>query len=206
MSKQSQELKPIIIASLANISDWEQVFNGLIVRLSLTDFVDEDQGVRETAALTMIDPSVPPPGAPATWISIEAFQIELHGRFPGMGQQAIAKRNFVDDHLDKLFTAAVQRSIEVKGNVFALAQWLGNSVTMENLLPIYGNLRYDDIYGRKKAITTRFRVSNRHGVIICLTKLLELRMAKESQTGSHMFMDQIRPWMLRLRTHLTAGV
>ena len=65
-----------------------------------------------------------------------------------MGQQAIAKRNFVDDRLDKLFTAAVQRSIEVKGNVLALAQWLVNSVTMENLLPIYGNLRYDDIYGR----------------------------------------------------------
>ena len=122
-----------------------------------------------------------------------------------MGQQAIAKRNFVDDHLEKLFTAAVQRSIEVKGNVLALAQWLVNSVTMENLLPIYGNLRYDDIYGRKKAVTTRFRVSNRHGVIICLTKLLELRMAKESQTRSHIFMDQIRSWMLRLRTHLTAG-
>jgi hypothetical protein len=153
----------------------------------------------------MIDPSVPPPGAPATWISIEAFQNGLHARFPGGGQQAIAKRNFVDDHLDKLFTAAVQRSIEVKGNVLALAQWLVNSVTMENLLPIYGNLRYDDIYGRNKAITTRFRVSNRHGVIICLTKLLELRMAKESQTGSHVFMDQIRSWMLKLRTHLTAG-
>ena len=60
---------------------------------------------------------------------------------------------------------------------------------MKNILPIYGNLRYDDIYGRKKAITTRFRVSNRHGVIICLTKLLELRMAKESQTSSHIFMD-----------------
>ena len=155
MSKQSQELKPIIIASLANISDWEQVFNGLIVRLSLTDFVDEDQEVRETAALTMIDPSVPPSGAPATWISIEAFQIGLHGRFPGNGQQAIAKRAFVDDHLDKLFTAAVQRSIELKGNVLALAQWLVNSVTMENLLPIYGNLRYDDIYGRKTIIFIR---------------------------------------------------
>ena len=64
MSKQNLELKPTIIASSANISDWEQVFNGLIDRLSLSDFVDEDQGVRETAALTMIDPSVPPPGAP----------------------------------------------------------------------------------------------------------------------------------------------
>ncbi len=30
-------------------------------------------------------------------------------------------------------------------------------------------------------------------------------MAKETQTGSHVFMDQIRSWMLRLRTHLTAG-
>ena len=148
MSKQNQELKPII----SNISDWEQVFNGPITRLSLSDFVDESQEVREAAALTMVDPSVPPQGAPATWISIEVFQIGLHGKFPGMGQQAIAKRNFVDDHLDKLFTAAVQRSIEVKGNVLALAPWLVNSVTMENLLPIYGNLRYDDFYGRKKVI------------------------------------------------------
>ena len=124
MSKQIPELKPIIIATLANICDWEQVFNGHIVRLSLQEFVEEDQNVREAAALTMIDPSVPPPGAPATWISIEAFQTGLHAKFPGLGQQAIAKRNFVDDHLDKLFTAAVQRSIEVKGNVLALAQWL----------------------------------------------------------------------------------
>ena len=48
MSKQNLELKPTIIASLANISDWEQVFNGLVVRLSLSDFVDEDQGVRSS--------------------------------------------------------------------------------------------------------------------------------------------------------------
>ena len=59
--------------------------------------------------------------------------------------------------------------------------------------------------GERRSFTTRFRVSNRHGVIICLTKLLELKMAKESQIGSHTFMDQIRSWMLRLRTHLAAG-
>ena len=204
MSKQ-QELKPIIIASLANISDWEQVFNGLVIRLSLSDFLSEDQNVRDAAALTMVDPSIPPANAGANWISIEAFQTGLHGRFPGNGQIAIAKRAFVDSHLDKLFSAAVQRSVEVKGNVLSIAQWLVNSVTTENLLPIFGTLRYDDIYGRQKAITTRFRVSNRHGVILCLTKLLELRMAKETQTDSHVFMDQIRSWMLRLRTHLTAG-
>ena len=204
MSKQ-QELKPTIIASLANISDWEQVFNGLVIRLSLSDFLSEDENVRDAAALTMVDPSIPPANAGANWISIEAFQIGLHGKFPGQGQIAIAKRAFVDSHLDKLFTAAVQRSVEVKGNVLSIAQWLVNSVTTENLLPIFGTLRYDDIYGRKKAITTRFRVSNRHGVILCLTKLLELKMVKDTQQGCHAFMDQIRSYMLRLRTHLAAG-
>jgi len=111
----------------------------------------------------------------------------------------------VDGHLDKLFTAAVQRSQEVRNNVLSLAQWLVSSVTTENLLPIFGSLRYDDLYGRIKAIRTRFRTSNRHGVILCVTKLLELKMVKDSQPGCHQFMDQIRSWMLRLRTYLAAG-
>ena len=117
----------------------------------------------------------------------------------------MAKRAFVDSHLDKLFSAAVQRSQEVRNNVLSLAQWLVSSVTTENLLPIFGNLRYDDLYGRIRAIRNRFRTSNRHGVIVCVTKLLELKMVKDSQPGCHQFMDQIRSWMLRLRTYLAAG-
>ena len=57
-----------------------------------------------------MDPSVPPSGAPANWISIEAFQQMLHARFPGTGAAHIAKRAFVDGHLDKLFSAAIRRS------------------------------------------------------------------------------------------------
>jgi hypothetical protein len=154
---------------------------------------------------TAVDPSVPPPGAPANWISIEAFQQLLHARFQGTGAAHVAKRAFMDGHLDKLFTAAVQRSQEVRNNVLSLAQWLVSSVTTENLLPIFGSLRYDDLYGRIRAIRTRFRTSNRHGVILCVTKLLELKMVKDSQPGCHQFMDQIRSWMLRLRTYLAAG-
>ena len=89
--------------------------------------------------------------------------------------------------------------------VLSLAQWLVSSVTTENLLPIFGTLRYDDLYGRIRAIRTRFRTSNRHGVILCVTKLLELKMVRDTQPGCHQFMDQIRSWMLRLRTYLAAG-
>ena len=73
----------------------------------------------------------------------------------------------------------VQRSQEVRNNVMSLAQWLASSVTTENLLPIFGTLRYDDLYGRIRAIRTRFRTSNRHGVILCVTKLLELKVVKD---------------------------
>ncbi len=205
MSKGFQELKPVIIVNLSNMSDWDQLANDFLVRLGLLEFVSEDEQVRERAVATAVDPSVPPPGAPANWISIEAFQQLLHARFQGTGAAAVAKRAFVDGHLDKLFTAAVQRSQEVRNNVLSLAQWLVSSVTTENLLPIFGSLRYDDLYGRIRAIRTRFRTSNRHGVILCVTKLLELKMVKDSQPGCHQFMDQIRSWMLRLRTYLAAG-
>ena len=205
MSKGFQELRPIIIVNLSNMSDWDQLANDFLVRLGVLDFVSDDEQVRERAVATAVDPSVPPPGAPANWISIEAFQQLLHARFQGPQAANVAKRAFVDGHLDKLFTAAVQRSQEVRSNVMSLAQWLVSSVTTENLLPIFGILRYDDLYGRIRAIRTRFRTSNRHGVILCVTKLLELKMVKDSQPGCHQFMDQIRSWMLRLRTYLAAG-
>ena len=187
------------------MSDWDQVVNDFLVRLGLLDFVSEDEQTRDKAVATAVDPSIPPPGAPVNWISIETFQQLLYARLQGTQAANAAKRAFIDSHLDKLFSAAVQRSQEVRNNVMSLAQWLVSSVTTENLLPIFGTLRYDDLYGRIKAIRTRFRTSNRHGVILCVTKLLELKMTKDSQPGCHQFMDQIRSWMLRLRTYLAAG-
>ena len=92
-----------------------------------------------------VDPSIPPPGAPANWISIEAFQQLLHTRFQGAQAAHVAKRAFVDSNLDKLFSAAVQKSQVVRNNVMSLAQWLVSSVTTENLLPIFGTLRYDEL-------------------------------------------------------------
>ena len=205
MSKGFQELRPVVIVNLSNLSDWDQLVTDFLVRLGLMNFVSEDEEIRERAVATAVDPSVPPPGAPANWISIEAFQQLMHARFPGTGAAHVEKRAFINSHLDKLFSAAVQRSQEVRNNVISLAQWLVSSVTTENLLPIFGNLRYDDLYGRIRAIRNRFRTSNRHGVIVCVTKLLELKMVKDSQPGCHQFIDQIRSWMLRLRTYLAAG-
>ena len=72
MSKGFQELRPIIIVNLSNMSDWDQLANDFLVRLGLLDFVSEDEQVRKRAEATAVDPSVPPPGAPANWISIEA--------------------------------------------------------------------------------------------------------------------------------------
>ena len=120
MSKGFQELRPIIIVNLSNMSDWDQLANDFLVRLGLLDFVSEDEQVRKRAEATAVDPSVPPPGAPANWISIEVFQQLLHARFQGPQAANVAKRAFVDGHLDKLFTAAVQRSQEVRNNVMSL--------------------------------------------------------------------------------------
>ena len=157
MSKGFQELRPVNIVNLLNMSDWDQLVTDFLVRLGLMDFVSEDEETRERAVATAVDPSVPPPGAPVNWISIEAFQQLLHARFQGTGAVHVTKRAFIDSHLDKLFSAAVQRSQEIKNNVLSLAQWLVSSVTTENLLPIFWNLRYDDLYGRIRAIRNRFR-------------------------------------------------
>ena len=122
MSKGFQELRPVIIVNLSNMSDWDQLVNDFLVRLGLLDFVSEDEQVRERAVATAVDPSIPPPGAPANWISIEAFQQMLHSRFQGGQAGNAAKRAFIDSHLDKLFSAAVQRN-NVRNNVMSLAQW-----------------------------------------------------------------------------------
>lgn len=101
------------------------------------------------------------------WIPSDPLWI----RFPGQSAAAVAKIAFGDGHLDKLFTAAVQISQEVQNNVLSSAQWLVNSVTTDNLLPIFGNLRYDELYERIRAIRSRFRTFDIHG-LICVTKLL----------------------------------
>ena len=100
----------------------------------------------------------------------------------------MAKRAFVDSHLDKLFSAAVQRSQEVRNNVLSLAQWLVSSVTTENLLPIFGNLRYDDLYGRIRAIRTRFRTSNRHGIIVCEPGIVESYRLQDNGRSPTLFL------------------
>ena len=121
MSKGFQELRPVIIVNLFNMSDWDQLANDFLVRLGLLDFVSEDEQVRERAVATAVDPSVSPQGAPTNWISIETFQQMLHARFQGAGAAHAAKRAFVDSHLDKLFTAAVNRSQEVRNNGIVLS-------------------------------------------------------------------------------------
>ena len=78
-------------------------------------------------------------------------------------------------------------------------------MTPENLLPIFGEYAYDYVFNRSRAIKLRFRTSNRHGVIASVTRLLEVRMTKETVASAHSFVDEVRALMRRLRYHLTDG-
>ena len=99
----------------------------------------------------------------------------------------------------------LHHSREVNANILSLAQWITSSVSPENLLPIFGSLPFTDLYGRVRAIRLRYQTSNRHGVITSLGKLLEVRMASESQGAAHAFIDKIKSLMLRIRGHLRDG-
>ena len=55
------------------------------------------------------------------------------------------------------------------------------------------------------AIKLCIRTSNKHGVITSVTRLLEVKMTKETVAGARSFVDEVRALMRRLRSHLTDG-
>ena len=120
-----------------------------------------------------------------------------------------AERKFLEDTYKEQYAEVVRHSKETNSNIMLLAQWITNSVSPENLLPIFGSLPFTDfhllIYGRVKAIRLRYQTSNRHGVITSISKLLEVKMTSESQAAAHTFIDKIKSLMLRIRTHLRDG-
>ena len=144
----SVELRPIIVVNNHNIAEWEMVAQDHVNRLGLQGFMNEQLSERLRARESMYDPSIRPEEAPATWISIRAFQLARYADIDDMleldEKAKKAEKTVINDHLEKLFSLAVQRSQEVKTNVLAFAQWLVNSVSTENLLHVFGNLPYDD--------------------------------------------------------------
>ena len=71
----SNELRPIIVVNNHNIAEWEMVAQDHVNRLGLQGFMHEQMSERLRARESMFDPSIRPEGAPATWISIRAFQL-----------------------------------------------------------------------------------------------------------------------------------
>ena len=194
---------PVIVASEKNLQTWEQYLNDFTVCYRLTEFFSEDAGRRARARELLVDPNEPPRDAAAGWNGLGAYKSMLVlglGRNPSQAQLDDINEQYADR-----FKTAVKRFEEGRANLLAMAQWLVQSVLPENLLPIFGEYAYDDVYNRSRAIKLRFRTSNKHGVITSVTRLLEVKMTKETVAGAHSFVDEVRALMRRLRSHLTDG-
>jgi hypothetical protein len=194
---------PVVVASEKNLQTWEQYLNDFSVCYRLTEFLSEDAGRRARARALLVDPNEPPRDAAVGWNGLGAYKSMLVlslGRNPTQEQLDEVSEQYVDR-----FKTAVKRYEEGRANLLAMSQWLVQSVLPENLLPIFGEYAYDDIYNRSRAIKLRFRTSNKHGVITSVTRLLEVKMTKETVAGAHSFVDEVRALMRRLRSHLTDG-
>ena len=194
---------PVVVADEKNLQTWEQIQNDLSVCYRLTEFFSDDAGRRARARELLVDPNEPPRDAALGWNGLSAYKAMLVmslGRHPTEEQLEEINEQYVDR-----FRTAVKRYEEGRANLLAMAQWLVSSVLPENLLPIFGEYAYDDIYNRSRAIKLRFRTSNKHGAITAVTRLLEVKMTKETVAGAHTFVDEVRALMRRLRSHLTDG-
>ena len=206
MSKTFRELSPKMIASAINMADWNHLLNDHASSLGLSRHLDPDPAVRAAAAADAVDWSMRPLDAPANWNGLRAFK---EAELAKIGHEdratAQAERKFLEDTYKEQYAEIVRHSKEINSNILLLAQWVTNSVSPENLLPIFGSLPFNDIFGRVRAIRLRYQTSNRHGVITSLSKLLEVKMTSESQASAHVFIDKIKSLMLRIRTHLRDG-
>jgi hypothetical protein len=74
MSKTFRELSPRMIASAANMADWNHLLNDHAVSLGLNRHLDPDPAVRAAAAVEAVDWSMRPPDAPANYNGLRAFK------------------------------------------------------------------------------------------------------------------------------------
>jgi len=206
MSKSFRELTKMI-ASASNMADWNHLLNDHgASSLGLSRHLDPDPAVRAAAAADAVDWSMRPLDAPANWNGLRAFKkAELAKINQEDRAAAQAERKFLEDTYKEQYAAVVHHSREINSNILLLAQWVTNSVSPDNLLPIFGSLPFTDLYGRVRAIRLRYQTSIRHGVITSISKLLEVKMTSESQAAAHTFIDKIKSLMLRIRTHLRDG-
>lgn len=175
MSKTFRELSPKMIASAINMADWNHLLNDHASSLGLSRHLDPDPAVRAAAAADAVDWSMRPLDAPANWNGLRAFkEAELAKINQEDRATAQAERKFLEDTYKEQYAEVVRYSREINSNILLLAQWVTNSVSPENLLPIFGSLPFNDIFGRVRAIRLRYQTSNRHGVITSLSKLLEV--------------------------------
>ena len=80
------------------------------------------------------------------WNGLGAYKSMLVlslGRNPTQAQLDEISEQYVDR-----FKTAVKRYEEGRANLLAMSQWLVCSVAPENLLPIFGEYAYDDIFNR----------------------------------------------------------
>ena len=203
-AEKASKLEPIIKADSSNITTWNHHLKDNVLRLGLTRIMSPDEAVRTAGRLDLNDYS-PDSESPAGYIDIEAFQQVQYARFQGNSAAMIAKREWVDEHLEQMFTTAVSRAKTLKHNVMLLGQWIVSSVHPDHATAIFGTHSFTQVYERARAIQSRFQSSDRHGVIYCINKLMTVKMKDETVVGAHTFTDDVSSLMLRLKGHLREG-
>ena len=203
-AEKASKLEPIIKADSSNITTWNHHLKDNVLRLGLSRIMSPDEAVRIAGELDLNDFS-PVAESPAGYIDIEAFQQVQYARFQGNSAAMIAKREWVDEHLEQMFTTAVSRAKTLKHNVMLLGQWIVSSVHPDHATAIFGTHSFTQVYERARAIQSRFQSSDRHGVIYCINKLMTVKMKDETVVGAHTFTDDVSSLMLRLKGHLREG-
>ena len=203
-AEKASKLEPIIKADSSNITTWNHHLKDNVLRLGLSKIMSPEEAVRTAGALELNDYS-PDTESPAGYIDIEAFQAAQYARFPGNSAAMVAKRQWVDDHLEQMFNTAVSRAKTLKHNVMLLGQWIVSSVHPDHATAIFGTYTFTQVYERARAIQMCYQSSDRHGVIQCINKLMSTKMTSEAVAGAHTFTDEISALMQRLKGHLRDG-
>ena len=141
------KLEPIIKADSSNITSWIHHLKDNVLRLGLTRIMSSDEAVRTAGALNLNDFS-PDAESPAG-----AFQAAQYARFPGNSAAMVAKREWVDQHLEQTFITAVSRAKTLKHNVMLLGQWIVSSVHPDQATAIFGTYTFTQVYERARAIS-----------------------------------------------------
>ena len=80
-----------------------------------------------------------------------------------------------------------------------------SSVDPDHATAVFGTYSFTQIYESARAIQSRFQSSDRHGVIYCINRLMNVKMKDETVVGAHTFTDDVSSLMLRLKGHLREG-